>query len=220
MEKALWWTYASIHHEQLQKIPNRKTLSHDGTHEFWFEKFTSIVQIGSATEKKQTCPNRWWTDPKIIPKTTISRNVSTYDVENPYRTDIRINVLLFARESVATGSAGLGLHPQRWWSKYTRKNKRKMVSEKIRHFEESKRLAIAMAQPKQGAWTKWENTKDRTIKWSNIKQMERKQLSFLIKSVYDILPTPVNLKLWWVSSFNLFKAFVKIANFKHVLARC
>ena len=95
-----------------------------------------------------------------------------------------------------------------------------MVSEKIRHFEESKRLAIAMAQPKQGAWTKWENTKDRTIKWSNIKQMERKQLSFLIKSVYDILPTPVNLKLWWVSSFNLFKAFVKIANFKHVLARC
>ena len=74
--------------------------------------------------------------------------------------------------SVATGRAGFGLHPQRWWSKETTKNKRKM----IHHFKESKRLAIAVAQPKQGTWTRWENTKDRTITWSDIKQMEPKQL--------------------------------------------
>ena len=53
--------------------------------------------------------------------------------------------------SVATGRAGLGLHPQR------------MVSEEIHHFEEIKHLAIAVAQPKEGAWTRWEKTKDRTI---------------------------------------------------------
>ena len=28
-----------------------------------------------------------------------------------------------------------------------------MVSEQIHHFEEGKRLAISVAQPKQGAWT-------------------------------------------------------------------
>ena len=66
-----------------------------------------------------------------------------------------------------------------------RKNKRRMISEEIHDFEKSKRLAIAVAQPKQGAWTRWENTKDRTITWSDIKQMEPKQLGFLIKAVYD-----------------------------------
>ena len=94
-----------------------------------------------------------------------------------------------------------------------------MVSEEIPHFEESKRLAIAVAQPKQGAWTRWENTKDRTIT-RDIKQMEPKQLGFLIKTVYDILPTPVNFKLWGLSTSNLCKACGKIANLKHVLTGC
>ena len=56
--------------------------------------------------------------------------------------------------SVATGKAGLGLHPQQWWSKEIIKNKRRIVSEEIHHFEESKHLAIAVAQPKQGAWAR------------------------------------------------------------------
>ena len=117
--------------------------------------------------------------------------------------------------SVATGRAELGLHQQRWWSKEITKNKRRMVSEEIHHFQESKRLAIAVVQPKQGAWTRWENNKDRTITWSDIKQMEPKQLSFLIKAV--LLPTPVNLKLCRVSTSNFYKACAKIANLKHVL---
>ena len=122
--------------------------------------------------------------------------------------------------SVETGRAGFGLHLQRWWSKETTKNKRRMVSEEIHDFEESKHLAIAVAQPKQGAWTRWKNTKDRTITWSDIKQMEPKQLGFLIKAVYDILPTPVYLKLWGLSTSNLCKACGKIANLKHVLTGC
>ena len=122
--------------------------------------------------------------------------------------------------SVATGRAGFGLHPQRWWSKETTKNKRRMVSEEIHDFEESKCLAIAVAQPKQGAWTRWEKTKDRTITWSDMKQIEPKQLGFLIKAAYDILPTPVNLKLWGLSTSNLCKACGKIANLKLFLTGC
>ena len=104
--------------------------------------------------------------------------------------------------------------------KETTKNKRRIVSEEIHHFEESKRLAIAVVQPKLGAWIRWENLKDRTITWSDIKQTEPKQLGFLIKAVYDILPTPVNLKFWGLSTFNLFKACGKIANLRHVLTGC
>ena len=122
--------------------------------------------------------------------------------------------------SVVTRRAGFGLYPQQWWTKETTKNKRRMVSEEIHHFEESKRLTIAVAQPKQDAWTRWENTKDRTITWSDIKQMEPKQSGFLVKAVYDILPTPVNLKLWGLSISNQCKACGKIANLKHFLTGC
>ena len=122
--------------------------------------------------------------------------------------------------SVATRRARFGLHPQKWWSKKTTKNKRRIILEEFHDFEESKRLAIAVAQPKQGAWSRWENTKDRTITWSDIKQMEPKQLGFLIKAVYDILPTPVNLKLWGLSTSDLCKTCGKIANLKYVLTGC
>ena len=59
-----------------------------------------------------------------------------------------------------------------------------------------------------------------TIRWSNIKQMEPKQLGFIIKAVYDILPTPVNLKLWGLNKSNLCKACGKVANLKHFLTGC
>ena len=95
-----------------------------------------------------------------------------------------------------------------------------MVSEEIHHFEESKCLTIAVAQPKQGAWTRCENIKDRTITWNDIKQMEPKQLGFLIKAVYDVLPTPVNLKLQGLSTSKLCKACRKIGNLKHILTGC
>ena len=47
--------------------------------------------------------------------------------------------------------------------------------------------------------------------------MEPKQLGLLIQAVYDILPTLVYFKLWWLSTSNLCKACGKIANLKHVL---
>ena len=65
--------------------------------------------------------------------------------------------------TVANGKAGLGLHPQRWWSKESTVNRRKMVSEEIHHLEEVRRFATAVGQRKQGAWTKWESAKDRGI---------------------------------------------------------
>ena len=49
------------------------------------------------------------------------------------------------KEVIGSVVTGFGLHPQRWWSKETTKNKRRIVSEEIHDFEESKRLAIAVA---------------------------------------------------------------------------
>ena len=56
-----------------------------------------------------------------------------------------------------------------------------MVSEEIHHLEEVRCFATAVEQRKQGAWTKWENAKDRAVTWRDLKHMEPKKLSFLIK---------------------------------------
>ena len=95
--------------------------------------------------------------------------------------------------TVANEKAGLGLHPQHWWSKESTLNRRKMALEEIHHLEEVRRFPAAVGQRKQGVWTNWENAKDRAVTWSDLKHMEPKKLSFLIKAVYDVLPTPVNL---------------------------
>jgi len=122
--------------------------------------------------------------------------------------------------TVAKGRSGLGLHPQRWWSKESKSNKRIMISEEIHQLEEVKRIATAVGQSKQGAWTRWESAKERVVTWSDIRHMEPKKLSFLIKAVYDILPTPVNLHVWGLATSDLCKACGKTASLKHILTGC
>ena len=122
--------------------------------------------------------------------------------------------------TVANWKAGLGLHPQRWWSKESTANRRKMVSEEIHHFEEVRHFATAVGQRKQSAWTKWENAKDRAVTWRNLKHMEPKKLSFLIKAVNDFLPTPVNLHAWGLTTSDWCRACGKTASLKHILTGC
>ena len=38
-----------------------------------------------------------------------------------------------------------------------------------------------------------ESAEDRPVTWSDLKHIESKKLSFLIKAVYDVLPTPNNI---------------------------
>ena len=108
--------------------------------------------------------------------------------------------------TVANGKAGLGLHLQHWWSKESTLNKRKMVLEEIHDLEEVRCFATAVGQRKQGAWIKWESAKDRAVPWRDLKPMEPKKLSFFIKEVYDVLPTPVNLHAWGLTTSNRCKA--------------
>ena len=60
----------------------------------------------------------------------------------------------------------------------------------------------------------------RAVTWSNLKHMEPKKLSFLIKAVYNILPTPVNLHAWGLTTSDRCRACGKTASFKHILTGC
>ena len=81
-------------------------------------------------------------------------------------------------------------------------------------------VSEAVGQRKQGAWTKWENAKDRAVTWRDLKHMDPKKLSFLIKAVYDVLPTPVNLHAWRLTTSDRCRVFGKTASLKHILTRC
>ena len=95
-----------------------------------------------------------------------------------------------------------------------------MVSEEIHHLEEVRRFATAVGQRKQGAWTKWEDAKDRAVTWRYLKHMDPKKLSFLIKAVYDVLPTPINLHAWGLTTSDRCRSCRKIASLKHILTGC
>ena len=47
--------------------------------------------------------------------------------------------------------------------------------------------------------------------------MEQKKLSFLIKAVYNVLPTPVNLHAWGLTTSDRCRACGKTASLKHIL---
>ena len=53
-----------------------------------------------------------------------------------------------------TGRQGLGITTHRWFSDASTTERRRMVTDEIRAFEEEKRTAIAAGQAKQCAWTK------------------------------------------------------------------
>ena len=50
--------------------------------------------------------------------------------------------------------------------------------------------------------------------------IEPKKLSFVIKSVYDVLPTPVNLHAWGLTTSDRCRVCGKTASLKHILTGC
>ena len=94
------------------------------------------------------------------------------------------------------------------------------MSEEIHHLEEVRCFATAVGQRKQGTWTKWENAKDRAVTWTDLKHMDPKKLSFLIKAVYDVLPTPVNFHAWGLTTSDRCIACGKTPSLKHILTGC
>ncbi|GFR67679.1 reverse transcriptase [Elysia marginata] len=51
-------------------------------------------------------------------------------------------------------------------------------------------------RPQQGQWTNWDSAMQRSLTWKDIWQMAPLRISFLIRSVYDLLPSNANLVRW------------------------
>ncbi|GFO04289.1 reverse transcriptase [Plakobranchus ocellatus] len=84
----------------------------------------------------------------------------------------------------------------KWWSKTEGKEKRDMIIDEIRNKEDSTRIQKAVQQPQQCQWTNWDTDIQRSLTWNDIWHMAPLRISFLIRSVYDLLPSNANLVRW------------------------
>ena len=94
-----------------------------------------------------------------------------------------------------------------------------LVQQGIRNEEEEARVLKAVEMVNQGKWTEWE-TEQRELTWSDISKYTAFQLQFLLRAVYDVLPTPTNLKTWGLTEDPMCTFCQKPANIEHILSSC
>jgi len=122
--------------------------------------------------------------------------------------------------AVQVGRQGLGWTRHTWWSSANDKERRQLATQEIREVEEEKRLATAVGQVKQGAWTRWESVDQRNVSWRVLWEMEPLRISFLWRSTYDLLPTPANLSTWYDDQSDCCHSCGKRGNLQHILSSC
>ena len=71
-----------------------------------------------------------------------------------------------------------------------------------------------------GRMDEWESTKDKCVKWGDLKHREPLKLTFVIKAIYDVLPTLVNLHARGLTISDQCSPCGKTACLKHILTRC
>lgn len=94
------------------------------------------------------------------------------------------------------GREGLGLTPKKVISTATKKERRTMIVGAVRQEEEDRRVVRMAGLAKQGAHMRWE-VPERKISNRELISMPESRLAFIIKAVYDLLPTPHNKHTWF-----------------------
>ena len=94
-----------------------------------------------------------------------------------------------------------------------------MIQKEIKATEEDTRKARAVELACQGAWTRWE-TQERSLSWADIWKYPQFQLQFLLRAVYDVLPTPANLHRWNLTEAPNCSLCGKRGTLDHILSSC
>ena len=119
----------------------------------------------------------------------------------------------------AVGRQGIGATKTVLWSRSDQKERRAMIQSEVRREEESARQARAVEMGAQGTWTTW-NTTDRKLTWGEIWKYEPLRFSFLLRSVYDLLPSPANLCRWGLTTDPKCSLCDRTGTLEHVLSSC
>ncbi|RXN33906.1 reverse transcriptase [Labeo rohita] len=100
------------------------------------------------------------------------------------------------------------------------KGKRSRIYEEVRAAVEEKRMSRAAGMGQQGAWTRWEQAMDRKVTWTELWQSEPHRITFLIRAVYDVLPSPANLCMWGKAETPTCHLCPAHGTLEHILSSC
>ncbi len=119
---------------------------------------------------------------------------------------------------IQRGRGGLGTGESRpSWHKATPTQRRGLVVEEVHWQEQAVRCAKAVTQAKQGQWMQWEEVEKRRLSWKELWGMEAHRVSFLIRAICNILPSPVKQ---WYGEDPKCPLCPSPASLKHILVGC
>ena len=137
-------------------------------------------------------------------------------------TDRCISVLQHCDIVGATQSSteGLGIRRFRPFSSLNPKERRDAVVDQTKRVEEEKRYVHLVQSSQQGQYVAWhEKVFQRKLNWNDLWNWDEARISFLIRSVYDMLPSPANL-FWWKISDSALCRCGKLRTMRHILSNC
>ena len=122
--------------------------------------------------------------------------------------------------NVSVGRRGLGFGTSNQPGVHNQTSYRDQILNEVRNSEEENRISKAVQMGPQGAWTKWEQVPKRDVKWNELWKMSPTRARFLIRSVYDVLPTPTNLCIWGKQEDPKCSQCQRMCTLEHILSSC
>ena len=117
------------------------------------------------------------------------------------------------------GREGVGFTERKYYSKVNKKERRKLIVGKVRGKEEQQRMVKLSNLAKQSRLMHWE-VEERRLKQEDLWKMNEVRLKFLVKSVYDLLPTPQNKNVWFNTDENTCSLCGGRGTLNHILCSC
>ena len=133
-----------------------------------------------------------------------------------------IEVLTFEeiRGPIQVGRHGIGWSHSIGWTQANAAQRSALIIQERKRDIENARITKAVQQGQQGRWTTWDEALQRPISWSDIWSMPPLRLSFVIRSLYDQLPSRDNLRKWGMVEDSRYALSGEVQTLRHVLSSC
>ncbi|XP_073696141.1 uncharacterized protein [Garra rufa] len=181
---------------------------------------SSLSEEFMVTRSREVLQYRDSSDPKVAQAGIEVRTgrkwraaVAVDDAESRLRQKVLVG-------SVAQGRAGLGSRRTPRYDKAEGKERRSLILEEVRAGVEEKRACQMAGMRQQGAWTRWEQTVERKVTWTELWKAEPYRIKFLIQAVYDVLPSPSNLFSWGMVETPACPLCQRRGTLEHILSCC
>jgi Reverse transcriptase (RNA-dependent DNA polymerase) len=118
--------------------------------------------------------------------------------------------------NVQIGKSGLGW--RRWAFKHD--DHKTNVCRMVREREEETRVVKVAQMSTQGRLSGWEDVIERKLTWNDLWKVDAVRIGFLLKSVFDCLPSGRNLRVWNYAESDKCMRCQEVENIEHVLCAC